>query len=125
MTTRAILEWIPGMKTEEAIAFLDRERPSRPQLTPEYGTDWHEVSILIADELKRVYPEISEASDLKYVIRRAITKGHPQPAPGLREALRAAVWCIDNHYEEGCGPCDCNSAKVARAALAQSERGGE
>jgi hypothetical protein len=37
----------------------------------------------------------------------------------LREALKAAVYCIDNHYEEGLGPCDCDQANKARAALSR------
>ena len=35
----------------------------------------------------------------------------------LREALKAAVYCVDNHCEGELGPCDCDQAEKARAAL--------
>ena len=35
----------------------------------------------------------------------------------LEQALRAAVYCITNH-SEALGPCDCDQANTARAALA-------
>jgi len=39
----------------------------------------------------------------------------------LKEALKGAVYCIDNHYDEGGCPCDCDPANTARAALREEK----